>query len=95
MPDPVILEFRYRPADPDADPGTETVDARETLRAEAARHLNAEIYRAGQSLADHRQKEVELSFFCACGCMAEVKRSLREYARRGAVLEGHSRPTAL
>ena len=34
---------------------------------------------------------VKLTFFCACGCMAEVKRSLRDYVVRGAIIAGHSR----
>jgi hypothetical protein len=63
----------------------------EELRAELARQLNASIYKTGRSLTDEQGGDVELTFSCACGCMAEVKRSLQEYVMRGALLPGHSR----
>jgi hypothetical protein len=47
------------------------------VRADLARQLNASIYKAGQSRPGD-DEEVELTFYCACGCMAEVKRSLRD-----------------
>jgi hypothetical protein len=81
LPDPVILEIRYRPP-----------ESSSTTRADLARQLNAEIYKAGQSSAHQEDEEFELTFFCACGCMAEVKRSLRDYVTRGAIVAGHSRP---
>jgi hypothetical protein len=81
VPDPVSLEIRYRPP----ESGSET-------RADLARQLNAEIYKAGQSSAHREDEEFELTFFCACGCMAEVKRSLRDYVIQGAIVPGHSRP---
>jgi hypothetical protein len=81
VPDPVILEIRYRPP----ESGSEA-------RADLARQLNAEIYTAGQSSARQEDEGFELTFFCACGCMAEVKRSLRDYVIRGAIVAGHSRP---
>jgi hypothetical protein len=59
-------------------------------RVDLARRLNASIYNAAQS-SGHREDE-ELSFVCACGCMAEVKRSLRDYVTRGAIATGHARP---
>lgn len=91
--DPVILEFRYRPPDDDTDSPTETLEQEVAVRrAELARQLNASIYNAGQSLADQDDENFELTFVCACGCMAEIRRSLREYAIRGAVVDGHSRP---
>jgi hypothetical protein len=85
VPDPVILEIRYRPPESDSESDSET-------RTDLALQLNAEIYKAGQSLAHHEDEELELTFFCACGCMAEVKRSLRDYVARGAIITGHSRP---
>lgn len=81
VPDPVILEIRYRPPESDSE-----------TRTDLALQLNAEIYKAGQSSAHHDDEEIELTFFCACGCMAEVKRSLRDYVARGAIIAGHSRP---
>jgi hypothetical protein len=81
LPDPVILEIRYRPP----ESGSEA-------RADRARQLNAEIYKAGRSSAHQEDEEFELTFFCACGCMTEVKRSLRDYVIRGAIVAGHSRP---
>ena len=90
VPDPVILELRYRPPEsgPDQAGNAEKGDA---TRANLARELNASIYKAGQSFS-HEGEEFELTFFCACGCMAEVKRSLSDYVTRGAVLAGHTRP---
>jgi hypothetical protein len=91
--DPVILEFRYRPPDDDTDSPTETLEQEVAVRrAELARQLNASIYKTGESLTDHRDEEFELTFFCACGCMTEVKRSLRDYVARGALAAGHARP---
>jgi hypothetical protein len=90
--DPVILEVRYRPVEDDAASTTEPPDQEYISRAELARQLNASIYKAGRSLADLKDEDFELTFFCACGCMAEIRRSLRDYASAGAVLEGHSRP---
>jgi hypothetical protein len=91
VPDPVILELRFRP--PVTSAGSTTDDADDLTRADLARQLNASIYKAGQSLTDRRDDEFELTFFCACGCMAEVKRSLRDYVARGAVVAGHRRPS--
>jgi hypothetical protein len=94
---PVILEFRYRPAEHDAagehdaDGAAEQPHSGYSSRAELARELNASIYKAGQVLSDPGDSDFELTFVCACGCMAEVRRSLQEYARQGAVLVGHSR----
>jgi hypothetical protein len=94
VPDPTILEFRFRPPERGVDSLSAGVE-REAAKAELARQLNASIYKAGQSLADREEGEFELTFFCACGCMAEVKRSLPEYVRRGAVVDGHPRPVEL
>ena len=80
LPDPVILEIRQRPPESDSE-----------ARADLALQLNAEIYKAGQSSAHEKDEEFELTFFCACGCMAEVKRWLRDYVVRGAIIAGHSR----
>jgi hypothetical protein len=60
------------------------------MRVDLARQLNASIFKAAQS-ADHKEDE-EFAFVCACGCMAEVKRSLRDYVTRGAIVTGHARP---
>jgi hypothetical protein len=90
VPDPTILEFQFRPQVSGADSVSAGAD-QEELRAELARRLNASIYKIGRSLADEQDEDVELAFICACGCMAEVKRSLREYVTRGALLTGHSR----
>jgi hypothetical protein len=93
VPDPIILEFRFRP--PESSKGSLAEDAEhsDVTSAELARQLNASIYKAGLSLADQREQEFQLTFFCACGCMAEVKRSLQDYVTRGAVVAGHMRPS--
>src|SRR5690242_18066170 len=75
VPDPTILELRYRPSEEGPD----------VTRADLARQLNASIYKACRSLTDAEDEELELTFFCACGCMAEIKRSLRDYVTRGAI----------
>ena len=94
MPDPVILELRYRP--PDTDRGyVEEGGADDVTRADLARQLNASIYKAAEACAGEEDEELEFTFFCACGCMAEVKRSLRDYAARGVIVAGHSRPAGL
>jgi hypothetical protein len=90
VPDPVILDLRYRPERrPD---GTADGDTQDITRAELALQLNASLFKAGQSLADQKDDDFELTFLCACGCMAEVKRSLQDYVIRGAVIAGHARP---
>lgn len=94
-PDPVILEFRFRPPEDGAHLPAEEVVEGAVTRAELARRLNASIYKAGQSLAEREDEEFELTFFCACGCLTEVRRSLREYVSAGAVVEGHVRPAGL
>jgi hypothetical protein len=90
VPDPVILELRYRPAEGVSDRSPAATDPQDEMRADLARQLNASIYKAARSF-DHREDE-ELTFVCACGCMAEVKRSLQEYVTRGAIVTGHARP---
>ena len=95
VPDPIILDFRYRPPESGAESLGEGGDQTNGTRAELARELNASIYKAGLSLANESEEEFELTFFCACGCMAEIKRSVHDYVIRGAVLEGHSRPAGL
>jgi hypothetical protein len=92
VPDPVILEIRYRPPEHASERTTADADQGQGTRADVARQLNASIYKAGRSLADQGDEEFELTFFCACGCMTEVKRSLRDYVIRGAVVTGHVRP---
>jgi hypothetical protein len=92
VPDPVILEFRYRPERTGFDSTSEADEQGDATRVDLARQLNASIYKAGQSLSAEEDEEFELTFFCACGCMAEVKRSLRDYVIRGAIVAGHARP---
>ncbi len=89
VPNPVILEFRYRPPERDPDRTTGAADPEDVLRADLARQLNASIYKAAQS-SGHKEDD-ELTFVCACGCMAEVKHSLRDYVTKGALVTGHSR----
>ena len=93
VPDPVILELRYRPPESGSDRTdrpTGDADPEDLTRVDLARQLNSSIYKAAQS-SGHRGDE-ELSFVCACGCMAEVKRSLRDYVTKGAIVTGHARP---
>jgi hypothetical protein len=59
-------------------------------RAYVARQVNSFIYKAAQSSG--YQEDTEFTFLCACGCLAEVTRSLREYVTKGAILTGHARP---
>jgi hypothetical protein len=92
VPDPVILEFRHRPLDGEPDSLADSSEEEHVTSAELARRLNASIYKVGQLLGDRADEEVELTFFCACGCMTEVKRSLQDYVIRGAVVNGHPRP---
>jgi len=92
VPDPVILELRYRPPESGSDRGIDAAGSGDLTRADLARQLNAEIYNAGRYSAHPEDEDLELTFFCACGCMAEVKRSLRDYVTRGAIVAGHSRP---
>jgi len=89
--DPVILEIRYTPEEAGADSTAHDEQSR-GRRAELARQLNASIYQAAQSLAEQGDDDFELTYFCACGCMEEVRRSLWEYVSRGAVIDGHPRP---
>jgi hypothetical protein len=92
VPDPVILELRFRPPDTDDDQALEDGGAGDVARADLARQLNASIYKAAQTSAGEEDEELEFTFFCACGCMAEVKRSLRDYVARGVIVPGHARP---
>lgn len=91
VPDPVILELRFRPPEDRDEPSVDDGAAGNVERADLARQLNASIYKAAQSYGEG-QEELEFTFFCACGCMAEVKRSLGDYVARGAVVAGHARP---
>jgi hypothetical protein len=60
----------------------------DAARADMARELNVAIYEAGLSLSAGEDEEFEQTFYCECGCMAEVKLSLREYdAAEGAYLK--------
>ena len=92
VPDPVILELRYRPPEGGSDRTSGDAKAGDDTRADLARQLNASIYKSAQSRTGQDDEAFELTFFCACGCMAEVKRSLRDYVTRGAIVAGHSRP---
>jgi hypothetical protein len=65
----------------------------DAARAEMARQLNTSIYEAALSLSDGEDEDFELTFFCECGCMAEVRLSLSDYeAGGGPYVEGHSPP---
>jgi hypothetical protein len=92
VPDPIILVLLYRPAESVSDRRTGEHSGEDVMRADLARRVNASIYNAARS-SDHDEHE-ELAFVCACGCMAEVRRSLRDYVTRGAVVTGHARPAA-
>jgi hypothetical protein len=87
----VILELRYRPPESGSDRTTGDADPGDASRADLALQLNASIYKSAQSRAGQDDDESELTFYCACGCMSEVKRSLRDYVTRGAIVPGHSR----
>ena len=91
VPDPVILELRFRPPEGSSDQISGDAHRESIRRADLALQLNASIYNAAQSLA-HDEETFEVTFFCACGCMAEVRRSLRDYVMRGAIVTGHGRP---
>jgi hypothetical protein len=91
LPDPVILELRFRPPESGSDRAIGDADTADAARADLARRLNASIYKAARSQTS-QDEECELTFFCACGCMAEVKRSLADYVIRGAIVPGHARP---
>jgi hypothetical protein len=61
-------------------------------RAELARQLNGAIYEVGRSFSDGDEEDFSVTFYCECGCMAEIKLLLREYdVGAGASIEGHSR----
>jgi hypothetical protein len=92
VPDPVILELRFRPPEEDGDPAVDDGATGDVTRADLARQLNASIYKAAQSYGGEGQEELEFTFFCACGCMTEVKRLLRDYVTRGAIAPGHAWP---
>jgi hypothetical protein len=92
VPDPVILDFQYRPPERRTDSTAEGAERGDAATAELARRVNASIYKLGQSLTEERDEEFELTFFCACGCMTEVRRSLQSYVAGGAVVDGHLRP---
>ena len=92
VPDPVILELRFRPPESGGDRGPHDSRAGDDARADLARQLNASIYKAAQAYACDDDEQLEFTFFCACGCMADVKRSLRDYVMRGVIVAGHSRP---
>jgi hypothetical protein len=63
----------------------------DVTKADVARRLNSSIYDVGKSLATPTDDHFELTFFCECGCMAEVKLSFRGYeAVAGVYLGGHS-----
>lgn len=82
----MILELRFRPDGADRTSGDGDLP-----RADLARQLNASIYNAAESIA-HGEETFEVTFFCACGCMSEVRRSLRDYVTHGAIVTGHGRP---
>jgi hypothetical protein len=92
VPDPIILELRYRAPQNGPDQIVGEADKEDVRRADLARQLNASIYKAAQSFAGDDEETLEVTFFCACGCLTEVKRSLQDYVARGAIVTGHGRP---
>jgi len=67
LPDPITLEFRFRPPERGGKSVAEDAEQSDVTSAELARQLNASIYKVGLSLADQREQEFQLTFFCACG----------------------------
>jgi len=70
------------------DRGEET-DSEARTKANIARELNMQIREIGGSLQAGGDP---LTFYCECGCMAEVKRTVREYDAAGALAESHVCP---
>jgi hypothetical protein len=66
----------------------------QVAKAGLARELNNQIRKIGSSLTEAGDADETLTFFCECGCMAEIQLSLPEYVARGALSEGHSLPAA-
>jgi hypothetical protein len=91
VPDPVILELRFRPPENGSEWTPKDGETSDLERADVARQLNASIYNAARAISAEGD-EHELTFFCACGCLAEVKRSLPDYVAHGAIVAGHARP---
>ena len=92
VPDPVILELRFRPPESGGEAPLDDGDAGDAARADLARQLNASIYNAARMYATEEDDQLEFTFLCACGCMTMVKRSLRDYVIRGVIVAGHARP---
>jgi hypothetical protein len=69
------------------DPAEES-DSASSTRADIARDLNRAIWAIADGLPADSDAE-RLTFYCECGCLAEVKLSLTEYGRNGARADGH------
>jgi hypothetical protein len=58
--------------------------------AEVARQVNAQIREIAESLAIQGDEGHKYTFFCECGCLQALERTLEEVARDGfALAEGH------
>jgi hypothetical protein len=58
--------------------------------AEVARQVNAQIREIAESLAIQGEDEHKYTFFCECGCLYPLERTLDQLARDGSALaEGH------
>jgi hypothetical protein len=65
--------------------------------AEVARQVNAQIREIAESLATQGDESHEYTFFCECGCLQPLTRTLPELTRQGfALAQGHpaSRPSS-
>jgi hypothetical protein len=58
--------------------------------AEVARQVNAQIREIAESLARPGDESHRYTFFCECGCLQPLERTLSEVTREGVALaEGH------
>jgi hypothetical protein len=58
--------------------------------AEVARQVNAQIREIAESLAIQGDEGHKYTFFCECGCLEPLERTLDEVARDGfALAKGH------
>jgi hypothetical protein len=63
--------------------------------AEVARQLNAQIREIAESLAAQGDESHKYTFFCECGCLQPLARTLPDIAREGfALADGHQPPRA-
>jgi hypothetical protein len=61
--------------------------------AEVARQVNAQIREIAESLAIRGDDGHKYTFFCECGCLQPLARTLAEVTREGfALADGHTPP---